>query len=392
MTMRVPITKPFFDEADMAALRGPLETGWVVQGPNVADFEAKFAAFAGTDEAVACTSCTTGLQLSLAALGIGPGDEVVVPSFTWVASANVVAHMGGTPVLCDIDLDTFNVDPASMASKITPRTKALLPVHVFGLSADMEAVLDLAQAHDLAVVEDAACGLGARWRGQHVGTIGDFGAFSFHPRKAVTTGEGGMILASDSSRIKLLRTLRDHGSAKSDRARHMGKAAFLLSTFDHLGYNYRMTDIQGALGSSQMDKAQWVLEQRIARARRYDELLADVSWLQTPKVPADCDHAYQAYVCLFVPEAPSVARLDVLNARRNALLTATEERGVSTRQGTHAVHGLGYYRETYGYTPLDCPQSLLAEGLSITLPLYPQMTDAEQDYVVEVLLACYAEL
>ena len=392
MKMRVPITKPYFDEADMAALRGPLETGWVVQGPNVAAFESKFAAFTGTKDAVACTSCTTGLQLALAALGIGPGDEVVVPSFTWVASANVVAHMGGTPVLCDIDLDTFNVDPESMAAKITPRTKALIPVHVFGLPADMEGVLALAEAHDLAVVEDAACGLGARWRGQHVGSIGDFGAFSFHPRKAVTTGEGGMILARNPAHFQLLRTLRDHGSAKSDRARHLGKAAFLLSTFDHLGYNYRMTDIQGALGSSQMDKAQWVLEQRIARAQRYDALLADVPWLQTPKVPDDCVHAYQAYVCLFVPESPTVERLDILNDRRNALLMATEEQGVSTRQGTHAVHGLGYYRETYGYSPLDCPQSLLAEGLSITLPLYPQMTDAEQDYVVDVLLACYAKL
>jgi len=392
MTMRVPITKPFFDEADMAALRGPLETGWVVQGPNVAAFEGKFAAFTGTDDAVACTSCTTGLQLSLAALGIGPGDEVVVPSFTWVASANVVAHMGATPVLCDIDLDTFNVDPASMAAKITPRTKALMPVHLFGLPADMEAILALAREHDLAVVEDAACGLGARWQKRHVGSIGDFGAFSFHPRKAVTTGEGGMVLANTPERIKLLRTLRDHGSAKSDRARHMGKAAFLLSTFDHLGYNYRMTDIQGALGSSQMDKAQWVVEQRVARARRYDALLADVSWLQTPKVPAGCDHAYQSYVCLFVPEAPSVDRLDTLNEQRNQLLMATEEKGVSTRQGTHAVHGLGYYRETYGYAPLDCPQSLLAEGLSMTLPLYPQMTDEEQDYVVDVLRACYAAL
>ena len=392
MTMRVPITKPFFDEADIAALRGPLETGWVVQGPHVAAFEAKFAAFAGAEAAVACTSCTTGLQLSLAALGIGPGDEVVVPSFTWVASANVVAHMGGTPVLCDIDLDTFNVDPASMASKITPRTKALMPVHVFGLSADMDAVLDLARAHGLAVVEDAAYGLGARWRGQHVGTIGDLGAFSFHPRKAVTTGEGGMILANSAERIQLLRTLRDHGSAKSDRARHLGKAAFLLSTFDHLGYNYRMTDIQGALGSSQMDKAQWVLEQRVARAHRYDALLADLPWLKTPTVPAHCEHAYQAYVCLFVPQPPSLERLDALNDQRDALLLATEAQGVSTRQGTHAVHGLGYYRETYGYAPLDCPQSLLAEGLSITLPLYPQMTDVEQDYVVDVLRNCYAAL
>ncbi len=385
MKMRIPITKPLFDEADIESLRGPIESGWVVQGPKVKEFEEKFAAFTGSSDAIACTSCTTGLHLGLAALGVGPGDEVIVPSFTWVASANVAVHCGATPVLCDIDPNTFNVDPAEIERRITPKTKAIVPVHLFGLAADMVAVNDIAKRHNLSVVEDAACGLGARLNGTHVGNFGDFGAFSFHPRKAVTTGEGGMVLVKNPDHYALVRTLRDHGASKSDLARHDGKAAFLLSQFEHLGYNYRMTDIQGALGSSQMDKAAWVLEHRVKRAKRYDTLLEKIGWLKAPVVPDGAEHAYQSYVCLFEPETPSMANLERLNGLRNSILTIAEELGVSTRQGTHAIHGLGWYRRNFGYKPTDLPKSWIAEHLTMTLPLYPQMTDEEQDYVIEIL-------
>ncbi len=390
MKMRVPITKPLFDEADLESLRGPIESGWVVQGPKVKEFEQKFSTFTGAADAIACTSCTTGLHLALAALGVGPGDEVIVPSFTWVASANVAAHCGATPVLCDIDMDTYNVDPVEIERRITPKTKAIIPVHLFGLAADMDAVMDIAEAHQLYVVEDAACGMGSKLNDVHVGNFGDFGAFSFHPRKAVTTGEGGMVLAREPDHYKLVRTLRDHGSTKSDLARHHGKAAFLLSQFDHLGYNYRMTDIQGALGSSQMDKAAYVIGRRQAVASRYDELLPEIPWLKPPHVPANAEHSYQSYVCLFAPEEATMENLERLNGLRNDILMIAEELGVSTRQGTHAVHGLGWYRNTFGYRPEDLPKSWMAEHLTMTLPLYPQMTDVEQDYVIEVLQTAYA--
>lgn len=387
--MRIPITKPWFDEKDFEAVRGPLETGWVVQGPKVAEFEQKFAAYTGADAAVACSSCTSGLHLALAALGIGPGDEAVVPAFTWVATANVVEYCGARPVFCDIDLDTFNAAPAAMAAAVTPRTKALLPVHLFGLAADMAPILDLATDRGLRVVEDAACGLGATWRGTHVGRLGDFGAFSFHPRKAVSTGEGGMVLARDPDDVPQLRTLRDHGASKSDRARHEGKAAFLLSEFAVLGYNYRLTDIQGALGCTQMDKAAAVVEARRMRAARYDAAVSELGWLRPPPAPDEFGHAYQSYVCLFAPEIPTLATLEALHTRRNALMMRLEERGISTRQGTHAVTNLAYYRDKYRIEPVDYPNALMAEMLSLTLPLYPQMTEEEQSYVLEQLRACF---
>jgi dTDP-4-amino-4,6-dideoxygalactose transaminase len=383
--MRVPITKVLYDEADLEAVQGPLRTGWVVQGPNVEAFERSFAEFTGADSAIACTSCTTGLHLGLAALGIGPGDEVIVPSLTWVATANAVEYCGATPVFCDVELETFNIDTAQLPGLITERTRAIMPVHLFGLSADMGAVMRLAEAHDLGVVEDAACGLGALWADAHVGTIGDFGAFSFHPRKAVSTGEGGMVLCRSAEMDKKVRSLRDHGASKSDLARHHDKAAFLLSEFNHLGFNYRMTDIQGALGVTQMQKAGYVLERRRALAGRYDEILADLDWLITPVVPEPCVHAYQSYVCRFAPEPPTLENVDALHERRNAMMMAMEADGVSTRQGTHAVTNLGYYTEKYDIDPRDYPGGLLSELLTVTLPLYPQMTEVEQDYVVECL-------
>ncbi len=390
MKMRVPITRPWFDDAEREALVGPLETGWVVQGPNVAEFERRFAEYSGAAEAVACTSCTTGLHLALAALGVGPGDEVLVPSFTWVASANVVLHCGATPVLCDVSLRTFNLDLEDAERRITPRTKALLPVHLFGMPVDMGPLQGLAKDRRLGVVEDAACGLGARWQGTHVGHIGDAGAFSFHPRKAITTGEGGMVLTNDPERATLLRSLRDHGSSVSDLKRHQGKAAFLLAEFNVLGFNYRMTDFQGALGVAQMGKVEAIQARRAALAARYDALLADLEWLRAPQVPAGDTHGYQSYVCLFAPETPSMANVERLFERRNRMMLAMEADGVSTRQGTHAVHGLGYYRERFGYDPGNLPNAWMAEHLSLALPLYPTMTDAEQDYVVDRLKAHFA--
>ncbi|MEX0600013.1 MAG: DegT/DnrJ/EryC1/StrS family aminotransferase [Rhodothermales bacterium] len=381
----IPITRVLFDEAEIEAVQEPLRSGWIVQGPYVAEFERKFADFAGSKHAIATTSCTTALHLSLAAAGIGPGDEVIVPAFTWVATANVVEYMGAKPVFCDIDLETFNVDVDLLPDLITDRTRAIIPVHLFGLPADMYAIRRLARWHDLVVVEDAACGFGATYEGTHVGTLSHFGCFSFHPRKAITTGEGGMILTQRDDAAELCRTLRDHGASKTDLSRHAGSGGFLLPAYDHLGYNYRMTDLQGAIGSMQMDKAGEIQSARVHRAERYDDLLESTSWLRTPTVPEGSTHAYQSYVCLFRPEPVSTKNVDRLHQRRNALMAELESRGIATRQGTHAVTSQGYYRRKYGIHPEAYPQALLAERLSLTLPVYPQMTDEEQDYVVAQL-------
>jgi len=295
--------------------------------------------------------------------------------------------MGAKPVFCDIDLRTFNIDAKGIETLITPRTVGILPVHLFGLCADMHAVMKIAKKHNLWVVEDAACAFGSWYKGRHAGTIGDVGCFSFHPRKSITTGEGGMITTAREDLDRLSRSLRDHGASRSDLARHLEKAAFLLAEYNHLGYNYRMTDIQGALGCAQLDRADWILEARTSRARRYDELLADIDWLKTPDVPEGYQHGYQAYVCLFQEEEPTLQTVNRLHDARNELMKALEEQGISTRQGTHSPVIQQYYSEKYNLRPEQFPNSYLADRLTLTLPLYPQMTDAEQDLVCESLRA-----
>lgn len=382
----IPITKAIFDESDLALIQEPLKSGWVVQGPFVKDFERRFSEFTAAKHSIATSSCTTALHIAVAALGLGPGDEVLVPAFTWVATANCVEYMGAKPVFVDIDLETFNIDPDAIEAKITPRTKGIIPVHLFGLAADMGRIMEIAKRHKLWVLEDAACGFDTWYRGQHVGTFGEFGAFSFHPRKAITTGEGGMITTADATRDSLCRTLRDHGASRSDLERHHQKYSFLLAEYHHLGYNFRMTDIQGALGVAQMQKAQRIMASRREGAARYDELLAGVEWLRLPFRHADYVHGYQSYVCLFQPEEPSLAACDRMFDRRNAIMAAMESKGIVTRQGTHAAAHLGYYAGKYGITPADFPNAYMAERLTITLPLYADMTSDESAQVRDALL------
>lgn len=388
----IPITRTVFGPEEMRAVQLPLESGWIVQGPYTRQFEQRFAAFTGAGHAAATSSCTTALHIAVAALGLAPGDEVIVPAFTWVSTANVVEYMGARPVFCDIDLRTFNIDVDLIEKLITPRTVGIIPVHLFGLCADMRPILDLARRYGLWVVEDAACSFGGWYHGQHSGTFGDAGCFSFHPRKSITTGEGGMLTTGRDDLAALAATLRDHGASRSDLVRHHGKAAFLLAEYNHLGYNYRMTDIQGALGCAQMERAEWILAARAERAHRYDEMLSAIAWLETPLVPDGYVHGYQSYVTLFRPEAPTLENVERLHEQRNTLMAQLEEQGIATRQGTHAPVLLGYYTQKYGLRPDDFPAAYLADRLSLTLPLYPQMSDDEQDRVVEALCAIQEQL
>jgi len=385
--MKIPITRPFFDAAEREAVIAPLDTGWLVQGPKVAEFERLFADYTGAAHAIATTSCTTALHLALVALGVGPGDEVIVPSLTWVATANVVETAGARPVFVDVCLDTFNIDPDAVARALTPRTRAIVPVSLFGLSAPMDAILGLAADRRIRVLEDDACAIGAYYHGRHAGTRADAGCFSFHPRKAITTGEGGMIVTGDAALAARMRSLRDHGASMSDLARHQSSRSFVLPEFDVVGFNYRMTDLQGAVGVAQMSKLTWIMQERARVARRYDELLADVEWLRKPVTPADSVHGYQSYVCLFAPCVPTIANVDDLHEQRNRLMAAMEQAGIATRPGTHAVHMLGYYRRKYELAAAALPNSLFADRLSLALPLYSQMTDDEQQYVVSTLKA-----
>lgn len=388
--MNVPIARADLTPDEIASVLEPLNSGWLVQGPQVAQFEEKWSEFTGVEHSIAVTSCTAALELSLAGLGVGPGDDVIVPAFTWISTANVVEHLGARVVFADIDLDSFNIDPALAANAVGSQTAAIMPVHLFGHGANMAAVMSLAQRHSLYVVEDAACGFGAFIDGAHTGGFGNTGCFSFHPRKAITTGEGGMVTTNDAQLAEKIKRLRDHGAAMNDLQRHLGAKPYLLADFPEAGYNHRMTDIQAALGSAQMDRANDIVNERRRLANRYHEAFASLDWLKTPQTPEGYDHGYQSFPCLFEPadakdaaERSDAARIEKIGERRNIWMEHLQEAGISTRPATHAVHMLTFYREKYGLSSIDFPNAFAANECSISLPLFHGMTQAEQDYVID---------
>jgi dTDP-4-amino-4,6-dideoxygalactose transaminase len=399
---KLPITKPVLDSAELQAVAQVLESGWLVQGPKVAQFEELFAEFVQAEHAIATTSCTTALHLALLAAGIGKGDEVLLPSFTFIATANAIEYTGARPVFVDIDLETLTIDTKQLrdylehnSGRSTDWPRSVIPVSLFGLCANMEEINRLADEFDLTVIEDAACGLGAERAGHHAGTEALAGCFSLHPRKAITTGEGGMIVTNDAEVAATARKLRDHGASKTDLERHLSQGGSLLPNYDLLGFNYRMTDLQGAVGVAQMGKLDANLEGRMAAARRYTELLADVDFLQPQLVPAGYRHSYQSYVCLFQPAGHEElvrairhgnwSRIDEWNLTRNRLMAHLEAEGISVRQGTHAVHLLGYYHRKYALRDIDYPNSFVADRLTITLPLFSGMKENEQLRVVDTI-------
>ena len=384
--MKIPIARTNLTEAEINSVLEPLRSGWLVQGPKVEQFEKKWSDFTGAKYSIAVTSCTSALHLSLVALGIKPGDEVIVPAFTWISTANVVEHVGAKLVFCDIDINTFNIDVAQIESKITKYTKAIIPVHLFGLAADMSVINNIAKKYNLKVVEDAACGFGSRYHKQHVGTFGNTGCFSFHPRKAITTGEGGMITTNDKVLAEKLRCFRDHGAVMSDLQRHQGSKPYLLADHQEAGFNQRMTDLQAALGSAQMDRSQVIVHERLALAKRYDQALANLPWLRLPIHLENYEHGYQSYPCLFQSQTITLASIPDVNKKRNAWMDLLNQVGISTRPATHAVHMLTFYRDKYKLKPSDFPNSYMANDCSISLPLFHGMTEEEQDYVINQVL------
>lgn len=388
--MRIPITKPFFDEWERKLILKSLESGWLVQGPYVRKFEKLFAEYTNSKFAKATSNCTSALHLALESLGIKSGDKVIVPSFTYVASANAVEYTGAEIVFCDIDLKTFNIDTQEAERILREdkdrRIKAIMPVNLFGLCSDLPRIMELSRQYNLKVVEDSACGFGAYIKEKHSGTFGDAGCFSFHPRKVITTGEGGMLVTDNEEIAEKVSSLRDHGASKSDFQRHKATSGSLLPEFNIKGYNYRMTDLQGALGVCQMKKAQIILKRRRRIAKRYNEVLEDIEALLPPCIPEGYTHSYQSYVCIFTNGEDlahlNVDKVDKLNRMRNRFMMELEKKGVATRQGTHAVHTLGYYQNRYSLKDEDYLYAYAADRLSVTLPLYAGMTDEEFDYVI----------
>src|SRR5512146_138168 len=370
---QIQIATPSLGEEEWQALREPIESGWLTQGPKVAAFEKAFAARHCVKHAIAVTSATTGLHLALAALGIGPGDEVIVPAFTWVATANAVLYCGGTPVFVDVDRVTYNIDIKDVVRRITPRTKAVIPVHLFGLCADIDALQNALRA-GISIVEDAACAAGAAFHGRPAGSLGDLGVFSFHPRKSITTGEGGMVTTNDDSLAEQVKRMRNHGASVSEEERHRGSRPYLLPEFEMLGFNYRMTDLQGAVGLVQLAKLDRFIDERAKMAAEYRKDLADLQWLRMPEEPSAGRHAWQACVSYVDPNSAPMPR--------NQIMEVLQQQGIATRPGTHAVHMLKYYQKRFGLRPEDYPGARDCDQNTMAIPLHNRMSEEDRQYIV----------
>ncbi|MCX5063190.1 MULTISPECIES: DegT/DnrJ/EryC1/StrS aminotransferase family protein [unclassified Streptomyces] len=371
-TDRIPVMIPWLGEEEAAAVSEAVLSGWVAQGPRVAAFEKAFAERVGAEHGIAVSSCTTALHLSLVALGLGPGDEVVVPSLSFIATANAVRYVGAEPVFADVEPATGNLTPATVDAVRTPRTKAVLAVHQGGVPADVHALRAACADWDLRLVEDAACAIGSTVGGKPVGHGALLAAWSFHPRKLVTTGEGGMITTDDAEWAARLRRLREHGMNASAADRHASNKP-VLESYLEVGFNYRMTDVQAAIGLVQLGRLGAMIARRRELAARYDDLLHDVPGLTPVRDPEHGQSNFQSYWVLLDEDFP---------VGRDDLLAALAEAGVSARRGIMAAHLEPAYAD-HPSAPLPVTERITRR--SLILPLFHTMTEAQQDRVVTAL-------
>jgi perosamine synthetase len=369
--VNVPIARPSFGQEEEEAVIEVLRSGWVSQGPRVAEFERQFAEYVGAAHAVAVSSCTTALHLALVAAGVKPGDEVICPSLSFIATANAIVYAGATPVFADVDQSTYNLDPSCIEELVTPRTSAILLVHQIGLPSPIDAIQAIASRHGLVLVEDAACAIGSEYRGQRIGRPHTaMACFSFHPRKILTTAEGGMLTTNDEEMAARVRRLRQHAMTVSDLARH-SSSKVMIEHYDEVGYNYRMTDLQAAIGLAQLQRLDKMLLRRRELAERYSQRLSNLGWIVPPRESEDCRHNFQSYMARLTNDAP---------ISRDALMQELLDRGIASRRGIMAIHReLPYQNQE---TDARLTETNVVTDTSIILPLFYEMKNEEQEYVM----------
>jgi perosamine synthetase len=377
--MNVPIARPSFGKPEEEAVIEVLRSAWVSQGPRVAEFERQFAEYVGAANAVAVSSCTTALHLALVAAGVKPGDEVICPSLSFIATANAIVYAGASPVFVDIDRSTYNLDPSRIEEAITPQTRAILLVHQIGLPCPIDEIQAIASRRGLVLVEDAACAIGSEYRGQRIGKPHtSMACFSFHPRKILTTAEGGMLTTNDDELAARVRRLRQHAMTVSDLARH-NSGRVVIEHYDEIGYNYRMTDLQAAIGLVQLQRLEKMLSRRRELAQRYSQRLSGIGWLVPPHEPSESRHNFQSYMIRLTKDAPLT---------RDALMQELLDQGVSSRRGIMAIHREIPYHARQMAARL--PETDLVADTTIILPLFYEMREEEQEYVINCLEQVHA--
>jgi dTDP-4-amino-4,6-dideoxygalactose transaminase len=368
----LPLIEPVVGEDELDNIRSVLDSGWMTEGPFAEQLQEEVSELAGAEHAIAVTSCTTGLELALDALDIGPGDKVIVPAFTYPATANVVVRLGATPVLVDVDRETYTIDPAAVSAAVTPDTAAIMPVSLMGYPLDAEPIADIAGANDLAVVEDAAPSLGASRDGERVGSQFDASVFSFHPRKVLTTGEGGAVVTDDTDLEREMRTIKNFGTSHYE-----DRDGFVRAN----ATNYRLSDVLAAIGVAQLEKATEIIERRREIASWYDDRLADVDGIDEPTVADDAYHIYQSY-CAYVEAGDDDAR--------DAIIESLSEQNIGVGIGSYALHETDAFVDAERVGSLEISRNLYRNLLS--LPISHGMDEEDVDRVVAALEAALANL
>lgn len=373
----VPFHRAAVGEEEIAAVAEVIRSGWLTMGPKTIEFEQQFAAYVGTRYAVAVSSGTAALHLALDAAGIGPGHEVLVPATTFTATGEVVKYLRARPVLVDVDPQTMNIDALDAASKVTPRTRAIVPVHLAGFPCDMEQIHSLARDRRLRVVEDAAHALPSEYRGVRIGSLSELTAFSFYATKTLTTGEGGMITTDDPQYVKRIKLMRLHGIAGDAWKRYSHNGSWYYEVLEG-GYKYNLTDMQAALGLVQLAKCDALRDSRARVAARYNEAFGRISALEPPSSSPDRDSAFHLYILRL--------HLERLKIDRNAFVTELRSRGIGTSVHFIPLNLHPFYQKAYGYGPGDCPVAEAEFARSISLPIFPGMDDSEINQVIDAVV------